>query len=87
MIEWYREGAMWNGGKTRLDVLDDLRSNDLAGTAPGCKSIHDNNGVVLENLVELSLSVIKLAWFLPFFLLTAPCQYISITKSSKKKLN
>lgn len=39
------------------DVLNDGRSNDLAGTAPSRECVHDYDLVVGEDLVEIGLAV------------------------------
>jgi len=41
----------------REDVLYDLRRNDLAGTAPGCEGIEDDDLVVLKRGLELGFAV------------------------------
>jgi hypothetical protein len=43
-------------GKGR-DVLYDLRGNDLARTAPGCKGIENDDLVVLKSGLELCFAV------------------------------
>lgn len=45
-----------------LDLLDDLRRNDLARTAPGSEAVKDHQaGLVAESLVEGRLAVTLLA--------------------------
>lgn len=45
-----------------LDLLDDLRRNDLARTAPGSEAVEDHQaGLVAESLVEGRLAVTLLA--------------------------
>jgi hypothetical protein len=39
------------------DELDDLRSDDFAGSAPGCESVDDYDLVLLESGIEFSLAV------------------------------
>ncbi len=48
------EGGRGRGGNY---VLDDLRSNDLAGTAPGCKGIQNDDLVLLKSVMELGFAV------------------------------
>jgi hypothetical protein len=48
LIETSEEGGRWG-----RDVLYDLRRNDLAGTAPGCKGIENDDLVVLNGGLEL----------------------------------
>jgi hypothetical protein len=43
--------------RERKDLLDDLRSNDLARTAPGCEGIEDDDLVVLKSGLELYFAV------------------------------
>ena len=38
-------------------ALHDLRSNDFAGTAPGCKGIENDDFVLLKSLLELSFAI------------------------------
>jgi hypothetical protein len=38
-------------------ALHDLRSNDFAGTAPGCKGIENDDFVLLKSLLELGFAV------------------------------
>lgn len=42
------------GGKY---ALDDLRSNDFAGTAPGCKGIENDDLVMLKSVLELGFAI------------------------------
>ena len=45
-----------------LNLLDDLRRNDLARTAPGSEAVEDHQaGLVAESLVEGRLAVMPLA--------------------------
>ena len=43
--------------RKRRNVLDDLRSDNLAGSAPGSETIQNNDLVVLEGGGEISLAV------------------------------
>ena len=51
--EWEMEGAEEKG----RNVLDNLRSNDLAGSAPGRKGIEDDDLVVFEGGLEFGLAM------------------------------
>ena len=39
------------------NVLDDLRSDDLAGTAPGGEEVDDHEALLAESGVEVGLAV------------------------------
>lgn len=39
------------------NVLDDLRSDDLAGTAPGGEEVNDHEALLAESGVEVGLAV------------------------------
>jgi len=44
-------------GREKEDVLDDLRGNDLAGTAPGGEAVEDHQGVLFgEGGVKVGLT-------------------------------
>jgi hypothetical protein len=50
------------GAKACRSLLDDLRSNDLARTAPCGEAVQDHEGVLLsERLVECRLATIRIA--------------------------
>jgi hypothetical protein len=51
-----RETGMDGEGKGG-DVLYDLRGNDLARTAPGCKGIENDDLVFLKSGLELGFAV------------------------------
>jgi hypothetical protein len=42
---------------TEGNVLDDLRSDDLAGTAPGGEEVNDHEALLAESGVEVGLAV------------------------------
>ena len=44
-------------GRMRTNVLDDLRSDDLAGTAPGGEEVNDHEALLAESGVEVGLAV------------------------------
>jgi hypothetical protein len=50
---------MNDGGRGREGkyALHDLRSNDFAGTTPGCKGIENDDLVILKSVLELSFAV------------------------------
>jgi hypothetical protein len=39
------------------DILDDLRGDDFAGTAPGREGVEDDDFVILDGGLEFSLAV------------------------------
>lgn len=46
----------WND-REGADERDELRSDDFAGSAPGCEGVKDYNVVLLESGLEFSLTV------------------------------
>ena len=42
------------------NVLDDLRSDDLAGTAPGSEEVNDHEALLAESGVEVGLAVSRI---------------------------
>jgi hypothetical protein len=46
----------WNDGG---DELGDLRSDDLAWSAPGCEGVEDNDFVIVEGGLECAFAVMK----------------------------
>lgn len=55
-----RAGLLGQAGVGRMDErnsLDDLRSDDLAGTAPGGEEVNDHEALLAESGVEVGLAV------------------------------